>query len=301
MFDDPLYTEFASVTAKDVPVLMSRMRAAEPHQRIAYFEIAKNAGADAIPFLAEMANESDWEIRHHVVHAIGELLEQHGTCADVLKDFTSDSNESVRHLSALYLARLNKSTDIAVPILLDDLRDCRNSEDAADYDEECTRIEIVSALGQVSPTSKDVIEELTKSLADPSLNVCLASVESLTKCGPSAIDSIPHLRSILSNEYLGPQEFVDEASRKAWRWMVYRLRSSAVEALFTIGHECHDDVLADILKDKNSICFAYHRALTILRELPFSEETRRTITAFAAESEDTYAMQLAHTALNRDS
>ncbi len=300
MFDDPLYTEFANVTAKDLPVLMSRMRAAEPHQRIAYFEIAKNVGADAIPNFAELANESDWEIRHHAVHAIGELLEQHGGSAEVLKDFTADANEFVRHLSALYLARLNTSTDIAVPILLDDLRACRNSEDVTDYDEECTRIEIVSALGHVSPASTEVIEELTKSLNDPSLNVCLASVESLGRFGPSAIDSLPHLRSILSNEYINPG-FADEATRRAWQWMVYRLRSSAVEALFRIGQECHDEVLADILKDKNSTCFAYHRALTILQELPFSEETRRAIAVFAAESEDTYALELANTALNRDS
>ncbi len=300
MFDDPLYSEFANVTAEDFPVLMSRMRTAEPHQRIAYLEIAKNAGADAIPFLAQLASESDWETRYHAVHAIGELLEQHGTSSDVLEDFAADTNESVRHLSALYLARFNRSTDLAVPILLGDLRDCRNSEDASDYDEECTRIEIVSALGHVSPASNDVIEELTKSLDDPSLNVCLTSVESLTRFGSSAIDSIPQLRSILRHEYPDPPGLTDDASRKAWRWMVHRLRSSAVEALFRIGRECHDEVLADILKDKNSLCFAYYCVLTLLQELPFSQETRRVISAFAAESEDTYALELAQTALNRD-
>jgi HEAT repeat protein len=300
MFDDSPYSEFANVTVQDVPVLMSRMLAAEPHQRVNYFEIAKDVGTDAIPFLAELANESDWEIRHHAVHAIGELLEEHGTSSDVLEDFAADTHPSVRHLSALYLARLNRSTDIAVPILLDDLRDCRDSEDASDYDEECTRIEIVFALGHVSPATKDVIEEVTKSLDDPSLNVRLTSVESLTKFGPSAIDSIPQLRSVLRREYRDPQGLTDYASRKAWRWMVYRLQASTVEALFRIGKECHDEALADILKDPNALCFAHQRALTILLELPFSDETRRAISDFVADSEDQHALELARTALNRD-
>ena len=301
MFDDSPYSEFANVTVQDVPVLMSRMLAAEPHQRINYFEIAKDVGADAIPFLAELATESDWEIRHHAVHAIGELLEEHGTLSDVLEHFTADANDSVRHLSALYLARLNRSTDIAVPILLDDLRDCRNSEDASDYDEECTRIEIVFALGHVSPATKDVIEEVTQALDDPSLNVRLTSVESLTRFGPSAKDSMPQLRSVLRREYLDPPGLTDDASREGWRWMVYRLKSSTVEALFRIGKECHDEVLADILNDQNALCFAHHRALTILNELPFSNETRRVISVFAADSEDQHVLELARTALNRDS
>ena len=277
------------------------MLAAEPHQRINYFELAKDAGPGAIPFLAELANESNWEIRHHAVHAIGELLEEHGTSSDVLEHFIDDANDSIRHLSALYLARINRSTDIAVPILLDDLRDCRNSEDASDYDEECTRIEIVYALGHVSPATKDVIEEVTKALDDPSLNVRLASVESLSKFGLSAKDSIPQLRSVLRREYLEPPGLTDDAARKGWRWMVYRMQSSTVEALFRIGNECHDEVLADILKDQKTLCFAHHRALTILLDLPFSDETRRVISVFAADSEDEHALELARTALSRDS
>nr|WP_160168163.1 HEAT repeat domain-containing protein [Rhodopirellula sallentina] len=277
------------------------MRKAEPHQRINYFEIAKDVGVDAIPLLAELVHDSDWEIRHHAVHAIGQLLEEHRAPPDALIPFTADTHDSVRHLSSLYLARLNSSVSIAVPILLGDLRECRNSKDNSDYDEECTRIEIVFALGHVAPAMKEVIEEVTKSLDDPSLNVRLAAAESLSKFGQSAVDSTPHLRSLLRADYDDPPELTDDASRKAWTWKVYQLKSAAVEALFKIGKECHDDVLADILRDQNALCFAHHRALSILSTLPYSDQTRQVISVFAAESKDHVALELSRSALLRDS
>lgn len=276
------------------------MHAAQPHQRVDYFEIAKKVGPDAIPYLGELTSSSDWEIRHHAVYAIGEILSEFRTASNCLLKFASDSNSEVRHLAALFLARLNRSIEVAVPILLADLRECRASLDPFDYDEECTRIEIVSALGQITPASDALIDEVSVALCDSSLNVRLAAAEFLANYGAIANKLLPLLRSVLEQEYPCPLSSTSDLELRAWTSMIYRLLTAVVEALFKIGNECCDEVLIGIVTDKNATFMDRHRALTTLGMLPLPEHSRQAILDFASNSDDSYAVELARKALQNN-
>lgn len=299
---DP-WNEFPEILLDDVPQVLRRMREVEDFQRSTYLERLVELGPAVLPHLVALRHDPDVEIRVAAVHNVGQLIERHELDAEPLDPFVTDEDASVRWIAALYLAKRNRQTDLAVPILLEDFKvipKVNVDEDSEyDYDEECDRIEVLRAIGSVDPAPAAVIEAAINALDDACPNVRYAALECLTRQGTAASDAIPKIRTLLGLAESDSEQVNNRSIRESEWYVAHRQALLAVAALNAIGGECHDGLVLDVLCHPQASSLHHYQAIEILGTLPITDAVRDVASDYIATLHDPFLSQAAELNLDR--
>ena len=144
-------------------------------------------GPPAIPALIKLLKNTDTNVRHAAVQALGRIGPEAKAAVPALTELLKDKNDQVRQAAAQSLGNVGPEAGVAVPALTELLK----AKDKWD------RQAAARALGDIGAGASTAVPALTELLNDKDDQVRHAAAHSLGKIGPQARTAIPALTELL--------------------------------------------------------------------------------------------------------
>lgn len=182
-------------------------------------------GADAVPSLMSLMDDSDPALRHQSIEILGRIGEDANAAIPNLVDALTDSEAQIRRNAAWALGRIGDDAADAMPALMDTAKDIQWDIRA---DAVWAMGRVVEDSGEWSAVDGELVQTVTDFLKDESHHVRWSAAWSLARLGPGAEASLQQLLDTLTDHHP-------------------KVRASAAAALGRVGASHHEDMVKDAL------------------------------------------------------